>query len=105
MTIRQFLERRGQRTVGGTVAFVLVTGLLISSGPRIFVLRFVLAVFVGAVVFAAVWSLFEIPCPNCRKRLGRIGFCVASGLMANRAPQCLHCHIGLDQEIPTTPRV
>ena len=82
MTIRQSLERRGQRTVAGTSAFLLGAGLLVSSGPRIFVLRFVFAVLMGAVVLAAVWSLFEIPCPNCRKRLGRIGFCVASGLLA-----------------------
>ena len=85
MTIRQFLERRGQRAVGGTVAFLLVVGSLVSSGPRIFVLRFVFAVLMGAVVLAVVWSLFEIACPCCRKRLGRIGFCVASGLKADRS--------------------
>jgi hypothetical protein len=103
MTIRQSLERRGQRTVRGTVAFLLVAGLLVSAGPRVFVLRFVFAVLMGAVVFAAVWSLFEISCPSCRKPLGRIGFCVASGLMANRSPRCRHCHIGLDQDIPSPP--
>ncbi len=103
MTIRQSLERRGQRTVGGTVAFLLVAGMLVSSGPRLFVLRFVFAVLMGAVVLAAAWSLFEIPCPGCRKHLGRIGFCVASGLMANRSPRCHHCHIALDQDLPTAP--
>src|SRR5258708_7867364 len=99
MTIRQTLERRCQRTVRGTLAFLLVAGWLVSSGPRIFVLRFVFAVLMGAVVLAAAWSLFEISCPNCRKRLGRIGFCVASGLMANRSPRCRHCQISLDQDI------
>ena len=103
MTIRQYLARRGQRTVAGTVAFILVAGLLVSSGPRVFVLRFVFAVLMGAVVLAAVWSLFEIPCPNCRKRLGRIGFCVASGLLVNRSPRCRHCKIALDQDVPTAP--
>jgi hypothetical protein len=103
MTIRQSLERRCQRTVGGTVAFLLVAGWLVSSGPRVFVLRFVFAVLMGAVVFAAAWSLFEIPCPRCRKRLGVVGFCVASGLMANRSPRCRHCQVALDQDIPTAP--
>jgi hypothetical protein len=99
MTIRQSLERRGQRTVRGTLAFLLVAGILVSSGPRIFVLRFVFAVLIGAVVLAAVWSLFEIPCPNCRKRLGRFGFCLASGLPVSRWSHCPHCNVGLDQEI------
>lgn len=103
MTIRQYLIRRCNRTVTGTIAFLIVAGALLSSAPRVFVLRFVLAVVVAAVVLAAVWSLFEIPCPNCIKRMGRIGFAVANGLMANRSPRCPHCGVSVDEQLRVPP--
>lgn len=100
MTLRQSLERRGQRTVGATIGFLLLAGWLLSSAPRVFVLRFVGAVLMGAVVLAAVWSLFEIPCPHCRVRLGRTGFCAASSIPAARLTGCPHCQARLDGQMP-----
>ena len=103
MTIRQYLIRRCNRAVSGTIAFLLVAGALVSSGPRIFVMRFVFAVVMAAVVAAAIWSLFEIPCPNCRKSMGRIGFWVANGRMKHDAACCPHCGVGVDAAFPAVP--
>ena len=50
VTIRQYLMRRCNRAVSGTIAFLVVTGALVSSGPRMFVIRFVFAVVMAAVV-------------------------------------------------------
>jgi hypothetical protein len=96
VTIRQYLMRRCNRAVSGTVAFLIVAGALVSSGPRIFVFRFVCAVVIAAVVVAAIWSLFEIPCPKCRKPMGQIGFWVANGRMAKTTPRCPHCDASVD---------
>ena len=101
MTIRQYLMRRCSRTVTGTIAFLIVAGALVSSGPRVFVIRFVFAVVMAAVVVAAIWSLFEIPCPKCRKPMGRVGFWVANGRMEKTAPSCPHCGISVDDAVPT----
>jgi hypothetical protein len=100
VTIRFYLMRRANRTVSGVATFLLLAGALVTSGPRIFVLRFVFAVLMGAVVIAAFWSLFEVPCVNCRKHLGRVGFWVANGRMRGILPQCPHCGISLDSEMP-----
>jgi hypothetical protein len=98
VTSRVYLARRANRTVTGVVAFLLLAGILISSGPRGFVIRFVFAVLTLAVVIAAFWSLFEVPCINCRKPLGRVGFRVAHGRLRGTSPQCPHCGISLDSE-------
>jgi hypothetical protein len=103
MTIRQYLMRRCNRSVGGTIAFLVVAGALVSSGPRVFVMRFVFGVVIAAVVVAAFWSLFEIPCPKCRKPMGRVGFWVANGRMVKTSPRCPHCDISVDEEIPGAP--
>ena len=89
--------------MSGTIAFLVVTGALVSSGPRVFVIRFVFAVVIAAVVVAAIWSLFEIPCPNCRKSMGHVGFWVANGRMANTAPHCPHCDVSVDEAVPGAP--
>ena len=102
-SIRLYLIRRANRTVTGVIAFLLLAGVLISSGPRGFVLRFVFAVPMVVVVIAAFWSLFEVPCLHCRKPLGRVGFWVANGRMRHTSPQCPHCGISLDSEIPKLP--
>jgi hypothetical protein len=99
MTIRLYLMRRANRTATGVVAFLLLAGTLVRSGPRGFVFRFVLSVLIVAVVMAAFWSLFEVPCLNCRKHLGRVGFWVANGRMRSASPQCPHCGISLDSEL------
>jgi hypothetical protein len=104
VTIRQYLMRRCNRAVGGTIAFLLVAGALVSSGPRVFVIRFVFAVVIAAVVVAAIWSLFEIPCPNCRKPMGPVGFWVANGRMRKTATRCPHCDVSVDEEVPAAPR-
>jgi hypothetical protein len=103
VTIRQYLMRRCSRAVTGTIAFLVVAGALVSSGPRVFVIRFVLAVVITAVVAAAIWSLFEIPCPNCRKPMGRVGFWVANGRMERTVPRCPHCDVSVDEEVPGAP--
>ncbi len=100
MTIRHYLQRRCGRTVTGTVAFLLAIGLLFGAVPWIFILRFVLAVLGGAVVIAAFWSQFEIPCPNCRQSLGRLGFLVGNGAYARSSPRCPHCDISVDAALP-----
>jgi hypothetical protein len=100
VTIRQYLMRRCSRVVGGTIAFLVAAGALVSCGPRAFAIRFALAVVMAAVVVAAVWSLFEIPCPGCRKPLGRVGFWVANGRMVKTAPRCPHCDVSIDGEVP-----
>jgi endogenous inhibitor of DNA gyrase (YacG/DUF329 family) len=45
--------------------------------------------------------LFEIPCPKCRKPMGRVGFWVANGRMEKTAPSCPHCGISVDDAVPT----
>jgi hypothetical protein len=101
MTIRRYLERRCNRTVTGTVIFLIMVGLAFNSVPRIFILRFVLAVLIAAVAMAAFWSLFEIPCPICRRSLGRLGFLAANGLNQQASPHCPHCDISLDAPMPS----
>jgi hypothetical protein len=103
VTIRQYLMRRCNRAVNGTIAFLVVAGALVSSGPRMFVIRFVFAVVMAAVVVAAIWSLFEIPCPICHKAMGRVGFWVANGRMKKSAPRCPHCGVSVDETVPVAP--
>jgi hypothetical protein len=100
MTTRQYLLRRANATIGGSLVFLVVAGAWLSANHRGFVLRFVLAVLGAAVALAAFWSLFEIPCLNCRKSLGSTGFRVASGLMRESAPKCPHCGLSLDAAMP-----
>lgn len=100
MTNRQYLVRRANRTVTATIAGLIVAGLVVTSGPRIFVLRFVFSVVLGAGVLAAFWSLFEIPCLNCQEALGRIGFWVANGRKFDESPKCPNCGISVDTEVP-----
>ena len=100
MTTRQYLIRRAKATIRGTVAFLLLAGALLTAGPRGFVMSFVIAVVIGAVVLAAFWSLFEVPCPNCRQALGSIGFRVGNGQMRDRSPNCPHCGVSLDETMP-----
>jgi hypothetical protein len=105
VTIRQYLMRRLNRTITGVIAFLLVAGALITSGPRLFEIRFALAVVIAAVLAAAVWSLFEILCPNCLKRLGTLGFWVANGRMKGTPTRCPHCHVSVDAEVPRMPKI
>ena len=102
MTIRDHLQRRCRKTVTGTVVFLIVVGLSFGAVPWIFILRFVLAVLAGALVIAAFWSQFEIPCPNCKRSLGRIGFMVGTGGYSSSSPHCPHCDISVDAALPTT---
>jgi NO-binding membrane sensor protein with MHYT domain len=100
MTTRQFLLRRANATIRGTVAFLLVAGALLTYSSPGFVMSFVIAVVIAAVALAAFWSLFEVPCPNCRKSLGSIGFRVANGQMRHISPKCPHCGVSLDETLP-----
>jgi hypothetical protein len=100
MTIRQYLKRRSDRYAFLAVVFLLAVGILMGYVPRILAVRIVFAVLVGAVLAAAFFSLFEIPCPNCGKRLGSVGFWVSVG-RASRVPEhCPHCGVGVDVDVP-----
>jgi hypothetical protein len=100
MTLRDYLQRRCRRTVTGTVVFLIVLGLSFGAVPWIFILRFILAVLAGAVVLAAFLSQFQIPCPNCKRSLGRIGFMVGTGGYSGSSPHCPHCDISVDAPLP-----
>ncbi|HEY2463967.1 MAG TPA: hypothetical protein VGI32_07895 [Steroidobacteraceae bacterium] len=100
MTIRQYLKRRSDRYAGLAFAFLLVVGIVAGYMPRILAIRIVFAVLVGVLLAAAFWSLFEIPCPNCGKRLGAVGFWVSVGRTSKMPEHCPHCGIGLDVDMP-----
>jgi hypothetical protein len=71
------------------------------AATKSFVLRFAGAVVIEAVVLAAFVSLFYMPCPNCRKSLGKVGFKVAnSGPRSWTEPaQCPHCAVSFDEAV------
>src|SRR5258707_11263100 len=97
MTIRQYLRRRSDRYATLAFAFLLVVGVVAGYAPRILAIRIVFAVLVGVVLAAAFWSLFEIPCPNCGKSMGTIGFWVGVGRKwAEGLPPC---DISIDVEV------
>jgi len=98
MTIRQHLRRRSDRYATLAFAFLLVVGVVAGYTPRILAIRIVFAVLVGVVLAAAFWSLFEIPCPNCRKSMGSTGFWVSMGRKS--AESCPHCDISVDIDVP-----
>ena len=100
MTIRQYLRRRSDRYASLAVAFLLAVGIAMGYAPRILAIRFVLAVLVGVLLVAAFWSLFEIPCPNCGKRLGSVGFWVSVGRVSKVPERCPHCGVGVDVDLP-----
>jgi hypothetical protein len=100
MTIRQYLKRRSDRYASLAAVFLLAVGILMGYAPRILAVRIVFAVLVAAVLAAAFWSLFEIRCPNCGKRLGSVGFWVSVG-RTNKVPEhCPHCGVGVDVDLP-----
>ena len=100
MTIRQYLQRRSDRYATLAFVFLLAVGVAAGYAPRILAIRIVFAVLVGVVLAAAFWSLFEIPCPNCGKPMGRVGFWLSMG-RTNKIPErCPHCGIGVDEEVP-----
>jgi hypothetical protein len=98
MTIRQYLKRRSDRYAALACVFLLAVGIAMGYAPRILSIRIVFAVLVGVVLLAAFWSLFEIPCPNCEKSLGSIGFWVSVG--RSSAERCPHCDISVDMDVP-----
>ncbi len=100
MTIRQFLVRRNDRYATLAVAFLLAVGLAAGYTPRILAIRIVFAILIGVVLTAAFWSLFEIPCPNCGKSMGRVGFWVSVGRASRALEHCPHCGISVDVDMP-----
>jgi hypothetical protein len=98
MTIRQYLKRRSDHYATLAAAFLLIVGVVIGYAPRILALRIVFAVLVGVVIAAAFWILFETPCPNCGKSMGRVGFWVSVGRKS--AERCPHCDISVDVDVP-----
>jgi hypothetical protein len=104
MTIRQYLVRRNDRYATLAFVFLLATGIAAGYAPRILAIRIVFAILIGVVLLAAIWSLFEIPCPNCWKPMGRIGFWVSLGRTGKSAVRCPHCNISVDADVPKTLR-
>ena len=100
MTIRQYLKRRSDRYASVAFVFLLAVGISMGYVPRILAVRIVVAVLIGAVLAAAFWSLFEIPCPNCGKRLGSVGFWVSVGRVSKVPEHCPHCGVGVDVDLP-----
>jgi hypothetical protein len=100
MTIRQYLKRRSDRYASLAVAFLLAAGIAMGYAPRILAIRYVFAVLLGVLLAAAFWSLFEIPCPNCGKRLGSVGFWVSVGRVGKVPEHCPHCGVGFDVKMP-----
>jgi hypothetical protein len=82
------------------VAFLLVSGALVSMATRIFVVRFACAVVIVVVTLAAFLSLFQIPCPKCGKALGMAGFKAAHSGMRPVPAHCPHCNVGFDEPMP-----
>jgi hypothetical protein len=105
MTIRQYLRRRTDRYLTYGVVFLLIIGALMSGAPRILGIRIIFAVLIGVVLAAGFWSLVEIPCPNCLKSLGKVGFWFSLGRTRGVATRCPHCNISIDADMPTLPRV
>jgi hypothetical protein len=104
MTIRQFLMRRLSKTIAAVIAFLLDSSALVTSGPHLFALRFAAAVVMAAVIAAAVWSLFRIPCPNY-KEMGSLGFRVANGQLKVSSTCCPYCRISGDAKVSAMPKV
>lgn len=104
MTIRQYLKRRSDRYSTGAFAFLLAAGIAMGYAPRILAIRIVFAILIGVILLAAFWSLFEIPCPNCRKPMGRVGFWVSLGRTGESAERCPHCDVSVDVDVPKTSR-
>lgn len=103
MTIRQYLIRRSDRYATLAVAFLLAVGIAAGYAPRILAIRIVFALLVCVILVAAFWSLFEIPCPNCGKSMGSVGFWVSLGRARRVSVRCPHCDISVDAEIPNGP--
>jgi len=103
MTIREYLMQRNWKYARRATVFLLVSGALVSIGTSGFIVRFVCAVVIAAVTVAAFWSLFEIPCPKCHKRLGVVGFKAANsgiGSKATAPAHCPHCNVNFDEPMP-----
>jgi hypothetical protein len=100
MTIRNLLKRRSDRYARYASLFLLLVGASTSLLPRSFAVRFAFAAVIAVIVVAAFWSLFEIPCPVCRKALGILGLRVALGGLRKSVPRCPHCSTGIDDELP-----
>src|SRR5580658_10745900 len=101
MTIRQYLKRRGDRYATLAVVFLLAVGIAAGYAPRILAIRIVAAILIGVVLAAAFWSLFEIPCPNCGKPMGTVGFWVSVGRARRVSVRCPHCDVSVMRKCPT----
>lgn len=103
MTIRQYLIRRNDRYATLAFAFLLAVGVAAGYMPRILAIRIVFAVLICVMLAAAFWSLFDIPCPNCGKPMGSVGFWVSLGRSRGVLVRCPHCDISVDTEVPKQP--
>ena len=101
MTIRHFLMRLSSQYLHRTAGFLVASGALVTILTRTFAFRFAAGVVMAVVTVAAFYSLFQIPCPRCRKSLGLLGFKVANSAVASRSPaHCPHCNVSFDSEMP-----
>jgi hypothetical protein len=100
MTIRQYLRALASRYVNRLMIFLIIAGAMMAISTDIFVIRFAFAVVMLVVVIAAVVHLFQVPCPSCRKSLGRTGFLAANAGGSNSEVHCPHCGVNFDSEMP-----
>ncbi len=107
MTIRQYLRYRGNRSALAAIVILLLTGAVMSPGPRNYVVRTVIGVLIAALVGAIFWGLFEIlaltqlpPIPRPDRVLGgqRTNACFDS------SPRCPYCDVSVDQELPAAKK-
>jgi hypothetical protein len=56
----------------------------------------------AVVTLAAFLSLFQIPCPRCRKSLGLVGFKGANSAWGKRGAtaRCPNCRVSVDEPMP-----
>lgn len=100
MTIRQYLRRLSDRYATAAFVLLLAAGILVSYVPGSLIIRIAFGILIAVGVVAGFWSLFEIPCPKCRDSLGLTGFWVAMGGKRYQSPQCPHCGIPVDADMP-----
>jgi hypothetical protein len=100
VTIDEHLRQYPRRYLNRLALFLVAGSTLLTLANSSFVLRFAASVVMLVVVLAAVVSLFQIPCPNCRKPLGRIGFLAAHAGSPDASRRCPNCNIAFNEQMP-----
>ena len=112
MTLRDYLETRGREGKWITLALLFPAGIVWLTASA-----YAWAGYAALFIFLAVMHIraTAIPCPRCKKSLGKLGYRYFIGAMrrargydsqlAEEARKCPHCGLRLDEEIePSAPR-